>query len=175
MKKLLFCLLISFSVFCQHHSIKKGKKAFSLELGGTSPIGSGNFEYICYSNERSFVNLQIGFGIISSRLDDYSIPHSITYNYWLNKPKKPKNKLKCNPKPPKEHNEHFFELGYGQTIHFNQKDWRTLDYRMPIIGFRSHLTKYSKEEFIFKLRYTPNLVRREVVGTFFGIAIGKVI
>jgi hypothetical protein len=172
MKKLqihLFFLLPFFAV-AQEHSIEKHQKGISLEAFGISPYGSLNFDYAIYRTQRSFLNLQVGIGIMSTIEDKWSFPHAISYNFLLNK--SAKNKDQCKPNP-KVRNETFVEVGYGQAIHTNQTKLLNIEYMMPILGFRTHFTKCSSREFYFKCRFTPNLTKYQ--STFGGIAFGKVI
>jgi hypothetical protein len=123
-----------------------------------------------YRTQRGFFNLQVGVGIMSTIEDQWSFPHAITYNYFLNKSAKRKDQCKPNPKI---RNETFLEIGYGQIIHSNQGTIGNIEYAMPIIGFRTHFTKNIDKEFYLKFRITPNLIKSHP--TFAGLALGKVI
>ncbi|MDZ7935323.1 MAG: hypothetical protein U5M51_10240 [Emticicia sp.] len=172
MKKLQIYLLyfVPLISFGQEHSIEKHQKGTSLEAFGLSPFGSLNFDYVVHRTQQGFFNLQIGVGIMSTIEDKWSFPHAISYNYLLNKSAKRKDQCKPNPK---NRNETFLEIGYGQIIHSNQSNWRKIEYAMPIIGFRTHFTKKANRELYFKFRFTPNLLKNHP--TFAGLALGKVI
>lgn len=141
----------------------------SLELLGISPLGSGNIEFMAFKRAKSFVNVQLGIGIISLPRDVFSFSQAITYNYWLNQGKNQRRK-DCRPERKERRIEYFIEVGVVNFILAGIRPGQQLDYIFPVSGLRLHFPINRKSVIFAKLRYMP--LSNYAQQSNFGIALG---
>lgn len=141
----------------------------SMEFLGTGPLGSINIDWMTLKRPKSFVNVQIGIGLISLPNDIFSFPQVVTYNYWLNQRNSNRRK-DCNPEKKERKGEYFIEVGISNLMVEGQENGKQGDFVIPVIGLRAHFPLGRKSVFFAKLRYIP--YTKYVFQKEFGVALG---
>ena len=137
---------------------------------GTSLSGNVNVEFMAFKRPKSFVNIQVGFGIISQPNDVYLFSQVITYTYWLNQ----RNNVRrrdCQPEKKERKADYFVEFGIYNMLLARKWDGNELDYVFPVLGLRAHFPLRRKSVIFAKIRYIP-LTAAYVHQSAFGIALG---
>lgn len=178
MKKVLFCIAISFVAHGQYreHRVRKNQRALSLEFYSHSPRVSPNYEVVLQRNKNGFFNFQTGLRAFAPGRNSrsaFSIPSVVTYNHWINR-RNPKTKDPCKPNPQSLKNDIFFEFGIVQSFVLLPQNYSNISwFRIaPLVGFRAHFNKNRAYESFLKIRYTPYL--NNLREPHISIVLGKV-
>lgn len=170
-KVLLFILfsVINNIVFAQNTYKTVYKRAVFMELFGSSPFASFNYEIVPTISEKSFSSFRMGLGYVpgstkpnaDGKYDNgISFPVGISHNFVINNLKKrfrARVSAKCNPHPPRFSIESFGEVGIVFTPVVSTVS-NPRNYTFGVLGLRNQIVfgEPARQHVAYlKIQYTP--------------------